>query len=227
MTAVGNERFVFLHIPKTGGSWVSQAMANAGIELDELGAHPQGAEVEIGGRFTFAFVREPLSWFGSAWKFHRRVSLSHWPTINDWIDLDFPGFVDGMVVSSPGYLSEYFRAFIGPPEDQIDFVGRYEQLADDLVTALRSAGQDFDEDALRAMPRVNRSLNQDNPLDTATTACPAATVRRLHQSEREIYTRFYEAATLIENRQARRTRDKTTPGPPRRRRASAEMGSTR
>jgi hypothetical protein len=57
----------------------------------------------------------------------------------------------------PGFLTnEYYVPMVGPREQEIDFVGRYENLADDLVTALRLAGEDFNERELRSTPPVNR-----------------------------------------------------------------------
>jgi len=44
------------------------------------------------------------------------------------------------------------------------FVGKAETVADDLVTALRQAGEDFDETALRDTPRINESPTDGDPI---------------------------------------------------------------
>ena len=51
----GTSRFVFLHVPKTGGTWAIQAMQAAGIELEKVGEgdHPMLAKRMI----TFATQR--------------------------------------------------------------------------------------------------------------------------------------------------------------------------
>jgi hypothetical protein len=194
----GNERLVFIHVPKTGGGWVSEAMAAAGIRQERLGfAHHIGKdEIELKGRFAFAFVREPLSWYGSAWTFRRRlwrekesdpqmeIPGAEFP--DEWFALDFPDFVATVIESRPGYLSAYYDHYVGTADDPIDFIGHYENLADDLVKALRLAGQEFDEEALRGFPAVNTS--------GPPPPCPREVKERLLLAERAAYERFYVAA---------------------------------
>jgi len=205
MTTVANDRIVFIHIPKTGGTWASEAMEEAGIVLEKVGTgpHPARRELDIGDRFAFAFVREPVSWYRSVWMFHRRIPQSDWPHLDEWIDLDFPDFLDRMAENNPGYLSTYYRLFVGPPDDEISFIGHHEQLADDLVTALHVAGQDFDEERLRSVPA--RNFENEETLygsvlpppnrSALSTDCPPDVKARLMESEREVYERFYSEKT--------------------------------
>ena len=55
---------VFLHVPKTGGTWVKTAVKNAGIEFEEYivdgDIHGDLSYCPHKDRFIFAFVREPL-----------------------------------------------------------------------------------------------------------------------------------------------------------------------
>jgi hypothetical protein len=147
----------------------------------------------VNGRFTFAFVREPLSWYGSWWQFRRMEDPSHrmkaffnlFPP-DRFVNLPFEQFVAGCVDWVPGYVSRLYRGYVGPPEAPIDFVGRFERLADDLVLALRTAGQDFDEEALRSFPPVNVSA----PMP----ACSQEVRERLMVAEREAYERFYPSS---------------------------------
>ena len=198
MSTSGNERLVFIHVPKTGGGWVSEAMAAAGIHQERLGfAHHIGKdEIALGGRFIFGFVREPLSWYGSAWTFRRRlwrekeadpqmeVPGAEFP--DEWFALDFPEFVEAVIDNRPGYLSWYYEHYLGAEDDPIDFIGRYENLADDLVNALRLAGQEFDEEALRSFPVINAS--------GPPPPCPPEVEERLFDAERPAYERFYVPA---------------------------------
>jgi Sulfotransferase family len=193
MPTAGNERLLFLHVPKTGGSWAGDAMRAAGIELRREG-ELHDARVSRTGRFAFAFVREPLDWFGSWW-LHRRVfgydapgEVEHGePSVMDrFVDLPFPDFVARTAEELPGILSKAYRKYFGPPESPIDFIGRFESLENDLVRALTLSGVEFDEDAVRKMPPNSQSGRHPD--------CPPEVAAKLVQSERETYERFYPHA---------------------------------
>jgi hypothetical protein len=185
----GNARFVFIHVPRTGGTWARLAMEAAGIEASKLGEghHPMRDELDIDGRFTFGFVREPLSWYGSEWSYRRWLRTTGLEEMNHfydpWLDLDFPEFLARVMDERPGFLSWFYETYVGPPDDPIDFIGRFETLVDDLAQALTMAGQSFDEEALRSFEPVNRS-------DPAPP-CPSELKQRLRHVERDAYERFY------------------------------------
>jgi hypothetical protein len=192
MATCGNDKLLFMHVPKTGGTWAVEAMTAAGIELapEKDYPHPTLSELDRRGRFTFAFVREPLSWYGSWWS-HRRKTNKHTEGdfMDEWIhSLDFPDFLKRVaeyprVPGHPVYLARYYEQFVGPPEDPIDFIGRYESLVDDLVTALELAGQAFNEASIRATPAINVS---DSP-----KGIPPSIWSDFMLAEAETYDRFY------------------------------------
>lgn len=62
---------------------------------------------------------------------------------------NFQEFVRRCTEYVPGFLSRLYRLY------NVDFMGRYEFLADDLVRALSIAREDFSERVLRATPPVN------------------------------------------------------------------------
>jgi hypothetical protein len=201
MATCGNDNFLFIHVPKTGGMWVTEALQEAGVEVQEefgrTAEHPLLSELERRGRFTFAFVREPLSWYGSIWRFRNYFHLHKAPG-NDqlpydrFIGLDFPDFIDNVAEHLPGFLSNHYERFVGPREEEIDFIGRYERLEDDVVAALRAVDQDFDEEALRSFPPIN--VTEPHP------GCPQETRLRLMRSESEAYERFYRSELATSSR---------------------------
>jgi hypothetical protein len=170
-------------------------MKEAGVEIREPSLeepelfHLRSDEIAADGRFIFAFVREPLSWYASQYSYRRMNQLRDFygpgERIDDWMHtLDFPDFLNRMTVEGQDFLSDYYEQFVGPPDNEIDFVGRYENLVEDLVIALRLAGQEFNEPMLRRFDPINQTI--DAPLLTDPDL-----VSRVMLSERRAYDRFY------------------------------------
>jgi hypothetical protein len=166
MATLITPRTRFLHVPKTGGTWVTQALQVAGVPCQivwtRLGPGSRGhATLEqtraYSDRFSFAFVRHPLDLYRSRWAANTKDG---WPMnrfLHDARSADFPGFVDRVIERHPGFAGRHFAEFTGPAENEIAFVGRYETLVDDLVRALDAAGENYDEAALRSYAPANRS----------------------------------------------------------------------
>lgn len=187
MPTSANDKLLFVHIPKTGGAWVSEALKAAGVDLTPVSEnpHPFLSELEPGERFTFAFVREPAAWYSSLWHYHRHYPQTDWELVNRYIDLDLEDFILAMGRRWPGYLTGLYTHFVGKPGAEINYIGRQETLADDLVTALRLAEQDFDENALRSYPQRNH--------ETSKLSVPDDVAVFIAEKEHAIYERYYSA----------------------------------
>jgi hypothetical protein len=187
MATCGNERLLFIHVPKTGGTWVKRAMEAGGITVSQERAsiHPPIWELDRQGRFSFAFVRDPLAWWGSEWKFRRFHGYKEFRDhpYDRWLDLGFDRFLERVVEECPGYLSRVLDDLLGQEGDSLDFIGRYENLTEDLVKALRFANESFDEEALRSVSTTNES---GDPVWVFPWLLKA-----LQEAERPAYTRFY------------------------------------
>jgi hypothetical protein len=161
-------------------------MKAAGIELEQEVPetfHAKLHQVDVRGRFVFAFVREPLSWCGSTWQFRRLNNMPREDHPSTWADLPFPDYLTTCMEREPGFLNDYYSLSVGRPGGEIDFIGRYENLEDDLVMALLRAGVEFDEEALRAVAPMNVSA--------PTPPCSDELRHRLMATERTVYDRFY------------------------------------
>ena len=147
MATCGNDRFLFIHVPKTGGMWVTEALQEAGVEVEEeIGAtpeHPLLSELERRGRFTFAFVREPLSWYASIWKFRNYFHLHKGPTegqlpYDRFIELDFPATPDDPIDPPAGLVEAVGARPRHVGRSRFDFLFEL-----DDETAVRNVRPDF------------------------------------------------------------------------------------
>jgi hypothetical protein len=168
---------VFLHIPKTGGTWIKQVLENLDLIQAPLGhmhsdwdraywhdklhkdlkvaryllrravRSPKARPRIEPNCFRFCFVREPLSWYESYWRFMQSLDWN-WKTWGDEVDPhnwhpcamvnklgtpDFNAFVHSVNQKRPGFVTELYGWYVRPG---IGFVGRQEYLRQDLMKAL-------------------------------------------------------------------------------------------
>jgi len=203
--AVRTQKSIVYHIPKCGGTWVKQAMKAAGLRYrptrNVRGSHPFNLKRAHATpdvvtwrarrmRFGITFVRRPAGWYRSYWAFRSRKGARRdegFPADGLWSD-DFDQFVSNILDAYPnGFVTTLYQYYVGEDCEKVDFVGRQEHLADDLVLALMLAGEDFDEEALRATPRANRSPRRWK----RKTGLSNATKRKLKEAEQWVWETFY------------------------------------
>jgi len=190
----------FLHIPKTGGSWVEEFLKENDLILEYFG-HPHAdydrnlinkittgrecleeaarlAKNKLLGKkrtpvneanspvFRFCFVRHPLSWYESWWKYMQGREWNDWGTQNskdDWHpnsvlnglgSSDFNEFVSNVVNVRPGYVTELLYAYT---KSGISYIGKTESLREDLGVVLDFLGLRYDRDSLSKSPKINTS----------------------------------------------------------------------
>lgn len=166
---------LLIHIPKTGGTWIEHALEAVGIRTAQPSTadgtsarHQLTADVLDRYDFSFAFVRHPVSWYESWWKF-QALAWTTWepdvwhpqralePCASD----NFATFIHNCIVREPGFVTRMYEWYVGPRgRERVDFVGRYEALEDTLIGILHGLSYRFDEAALRDHPRVNVSAKR-------------------------------------------------------------------
>src|SRR5581483_7298429 len=134
MPSLLTPRMRFLHLPKTGGTWVRGALEAGGVPCQRLSTRFGGGRlghaaledtIAYADMFTLAFVRHPLDCYRSMWATATRAG---WPNPAKLFAVrsdDFVQFMNGVLEHHPGWLSEQFPRFTGPPEAPISFVGRF------------------------------------------------------------------------------------------------------
>ena len=144
----------FLHVPKTGGSWVKKAIIASGIKYEDYringDPHIGLSECPVGNKFKFAFVRHPVDLYRSYWQFKMTYA---WDVKNQ-LDMDcksddFNDFIRNVLNKYPRCYGDSLINFVGDRDHEIEFVGKYENLIEDLIIALKYAKEEFDEGALR------------------------------------------------------------------------------
>jgi len=178
----------FLHVPKTGGNWVSTVLRELFPGAQRMGnIHTTRKSAPRPDLLTFAFVRHPLTWYQSYFSYKQHKG---WDSSNDWDDVvrsdSFVDFVESALDHSPAYYSKLLRRFVGRAGDEIEFIGRCESLSDDLIRALELAGEAFDADVIRNTPPVNQSCYDQHP-----AVYPDALMHRVLEVEAEAVQRFY------------------------------------
>lgn len=177
---------LFLHIPKTGGNWVTEVLEEAGLVMAHVsGKHASDQLVDFEsffrqpyayskpnrGLYKFCFVRHPLRWYES---WFRMQQTQGWPVRGDaagpgglrpfWnptVELDGLGSPDFSTFVRN--VLRYKPGFVTSMYHRYvalgtHFVGRQEALVDDTIHVLRKElGLHLDEAAVRARVPVNVS----------------------------------------------------------------------
>lgn len=150
----------FLHVPKTGGSWAKEAIKASGIQYEEFAInndpHVILKNCPCPEKFKIAFVRHPLQFYQSLWRYRMKTGWD-WanPFDRDCFSDNFQTYVSNYLAKYPGYCSMAYEYYVSPPDNQIEFIGRYENLVNDLVKALKMAGEEFNEEIIQNYPPVN------------------------------------------------------------------------
>lgn len=168
-------RSVYFHIPKTGGTWTRHALKVAVKDFLEdvrppLTGHwynlrlehisPANAPKELlRDKFLFTFVRNPITWYQSTWAQRNDCGWSDPDVLV--IDRLFKGsefneFVLGCMERFPGgMLTRIYKEFTGEDLQRVDYIGKQENLRQDLITALTKAKEGFNAEIIKNMAQLN------------------------------------------------------------------------
>lgn len=161
--------FVFVHVPKTGGSFVRELLARHAPEdwqLQILATHATYEEIPASHRELprLAFARNPFAWHVSWFHFQKNVQSDFFMQISDGGKLEFADSMrraylgDGPLARQSGALTQTLFSMLGPGLEGAT-VGKMENLRDDLLRMLADCTTvpPEMEDAVRSLPDRNTS----------------------------------------------------------------------
>lgn len=191
---------IFLHIPKTGGNWVRSILERAGLVQSEIG-HKHcdidrvlfdpfldkgvlnglkrmltvGKAAAADRPFTFCFVRHPLRWYESWFKYMSQPNRAwrDWPVrigrydrhpnapLNGLGAEDFNVFIRNVLDKEPGFVTRMYASYT---KRGVAFVGRQETIREDLLEILGILGVEVDKSLVLASDRVGVSETPKNPI---------------------------------------------------------------
>jgi len=156
---VYTDKFIFYHVPKTGGMWLVRNLPKMVSGVREGGANTKKGKyiphhLVPDGKppiFSFCFFRHPLDWYRSIFTY--KNTRRNWRVLEEENDYfykigvnedDFNRFIEKLFKVHPeGFCTSLFKEF-----ESVDFIGKYENLMEDLKKALTMAGEDFTFDNL-------------------------------------------------------------------------------
>lgn len=151
--------FVFIHIPKTGGTSINRALGLADEHKTALQLRGRLGVQRWERKFRFAFVRNPWDRAVSAFKFARdRNKDSRFVALSfrDWLRLAYvdrhPLYFDIPVSFLPQF------GWISDDSDRVlvDFIGRFENLSADFANVCERIGR-----KAPALPHHNSTKRDD------------------------------------------------------------------
>jgi hypothetical protein len=191
------QKLLYVPVPKVANRSIKAALATAaGLPFSEgqepyFQTVPLTAVPDYGDFFRFAFVRHPLDRLVSCyaqkivlyarqlqmpllfWRYGRRF----------WPEMSFAQFVTAVAAIPDGRADRHFRSqhtFVYPQgELAVDFVGRFEQLAQDWAQVQQQTG-------LGPLPHFNPSPHQ--PFAEMYTPALAQMAARRYQQDMELFT---------------------------------------
>jgi hypothetical protein len=208
--AIKTPKVVLYHIPKCGGIYAKEALRRGLYhpEMDYGRCRHAGVTNPFGlyrehsvpdntyyedkqGRLSICFVRHPITWYRSYWCFRVKTESYDPKFPIDHREHDnYEDFVDSVLNEHPdGFVSKLYQQYTGKDLSKIDFIGKQERLTEDLVYALKLAGQKFDEKRLRRTKWVNCAAR--SPIYRSQAVISEDTKNRILETEEWVMNTFY------------------------------------
>jgi len=137
---------IFSHIPKTGGCWIRQALYDNDLILDNnsllhttLFVLPPAIEKPT----VFTFVRHPISWYESWFRYQTQEGWTDWNCGKDYLhpcaplldcgSTNFNKYIEKCLKKVPGFVTSMYHMYT----QFADYVGRQENLEGDFLRIMK------------------------------------------------------------------------------------------
>jgi len=164
---------VFLHIPKTGGNWITEIIEER-KQLKRLivEKHADCNRLAILHKnlmkkkpFIFCFVRHPVTWYESWYKYMIVREFKAWgyrpnhpcAPLDVCGDPDFDQFIQNIIKKVPGFVTELYSQYT----KKANFIGKQETLCHDFMTVMTRLKIKYNRDKIVVKAPVNESKNME------------------------------------------------------------------
>lgn len=202
---------VFLHVPRTGGNWVRNVLRRIAemparnfygtipehIDRKHACLSHKDRRKMARVKYIFAFVRHPVSYYESVWKWlnrdarKRSAKQPNWAIRRRWHpfrdvaklwDQEFNVWVARVLEDVPAFATRLFEMYVGPEGAPfVDFIGRLENIKEDMEVVLSRLGNPMELDNVTGkINAIDKDVSWDDYL-----------LERVLKIERPTIERFY------------------------------------
>lgn len=150
---------IFLHIPKTGGMWVREALKKSELVIHEYDERHDfnkhiNDQMVVDRPIRFCFVRNPITWYQSYWAMRTKDDSWDDEALVDRLCAsdNFRKFIDAVIGAFPdGHLNHLYAIWV----NQCTIVSKMELFPKSLINILDMCGEKYNYDAIINLPRQN------------------------------------------------------------------------
>lgn len=198
------DKFVFAHLPKTGGQFVRNVVERLDIPYRENSQyHSAPCVIYRAGLILPAMItiRHPITWYQSRW--YHRMRHGWIPTHPvDWecASNDFNQFVLNVInYDNNGRFTSLVQSFLKKNNnDDVEYVLRNENLTIDLYNFLTKVGYNVDKEIYNKIGKINSS-NGNGESSASVAVYRDDVLQRLIKHESWVIDNFYGGITNPNN----------------------------
>ena len=164
---------IYLHPPKTGGTWISHILRKT-MKIEELGHQhihfPELYSIKnmewFKDKFMFTTIRHPITWYQSRWAFRVKTGWkAQHPLDFNCASNDFNTFVDNVLKYKPdGWLTYLMQGYTNQaPSDNLEILRIEDNLADGVAKI-------YDKLKIKYDKRLLVNCNKANASDSSNMA---------------------------------------------------------